>query len=104
VADRYADGHIDLRFYRGRSCYQPAVQASEYFLRHQLGLTGVEEAVVLRHVTRPGNVHAVTWRTKVGEQEVQVEASRWEGRPLTCKADRPGHPRRFRLLGIRRPG
>jgi hypothetical protein len=102
VADRYADGHIDLRFYRGRSCYQPAVQASEYFLRHELGLTGVEEAAVLHQVTGPGNVHVVAWQTKAGRHEVEVEASRWDERPLTCKGDRPGRPRRFRLLAIRR--
>jgi hypothetical protein len=35
---KYKNGRIDLRSYRGRSCYDPHVQAAEYFLRNERGI------------------------------------------------------------------
>lgn len=38
IFDKYKNGRIDLRNYRGRSCYDPHVQAAEYFLRNERGI------------------------------------------------------------------
>jgi hypothetical protein len=38
VVDAYQQGRIVLEHYRGRSCYEPVVQAADYFLREQTGV------------------------------------------------------------------
>lgn len=38
IFSEYKQGRIDLRSYRGRSCYSPPVQAAEYFLRKEKGV------------------------------------------------------------------
>ncbi len=37
-----AGGQIDLEHVRGRVCYDPCVQAAEYYLRSETGFTGVD--------------------------------------------------------------
>jgi hypothetical protein len=38
IIEAHRQGHIRLENYRGRSCYDPVVQAADYYLRHQIGL------------------------------------------------------------------
>ncbi|HEX2031075.1 MAG TPA: sucrase ferredoxin [Actinomycetota bacterium] len=100
VARGYAEGGIDLRFYRGRSCYPPPIQAAEHFLRRHLDLRGIEDVAVRSHEQRPGNRHLTGWDTPSGRWVVDVEVVRRPDQMLTCKADHPGHPRGFELRGI----
>ncbi len=41
IIDEYKNGKIDLRSYRGRSCYSAPAQAAEYFLRKETGVTEI---------------------------------------------------------------
>jgi hypothetical protein len=41
LMDAYRSGEILLDKYRGRACYQPVVQAAEYYLRERTGEVGV---------------------------------------------------------------
>lgn len=100
VARGYAEGRVDLRFYRGRSCYPPSIQAAEHFIRRDLGLTGIDELAVRSHRQRPGNRHLTEWDTPRGRYVVDVEVVRRPERMLTCKAEHPGRPRGFELRGI----
>lgn len=100
VARGYAEGRVDLRFYRGRSCYLPAIQAAEHFLRVELGATGVEDLEVRSHQQRPGNRHLTAWQTPRGGYLVDVEVVRRPEQILTCKAEHPGRPRGFELRGM----
>ena len=65
VVRRALEGRIDLARYRGRTWYEPAVQAAELAVRESAGLDGVDdlrlravEDEVVRFVTRDGAEHA----------------------------------------------
>jgi hypothetical protein len=96
IAEGYERGTLDLEHYRGRSCYSPAVQAAEHYLRDRHGLTGVDDLILVRHRTLGGGLHGVAFRDP-GEtlREVMVTVSLGEPRTLTCKAEELHTPRRF---------
>lgn len=100
VADGYARGRLDLRFYRGRSCYPPAIQAAEHFLRSELNITAIGDLAVRGHRSLPANRHRTEWETPAGRYVVDVEIVRRAEQVLTCKADHPGRPRGFELRAI----
>jgi hypothetical protein len=93
AASLYERGLIDLAHYRGRSCYDFAVQAAEEAVRRELGLVGVgdlrlEESRALS----PGRL-LVRFAGPGGDRhEVVVRSSLAAARPLTCHADRVGRP------------
>ena len=103
VAMSYGRGVIDLDHYRGRSSYDFAVQAAEYFLRREEGLRHLDDlrlakqgsladgAVTARFLTRTGS--ALTVR-------VRVSRSR-DARPLTCHVQEGLRPRSFEFLRAR---
>jgi hypothetical protein len=96
VADAYAGGTIVLEHYRGRSSYPPAVQAAEHELRSALGLSGVDDLVLVEHVREVGGQHLVVFRLPEGERRrVLLRESRQEPRLLTCKSEKPEAPRSF---------
>ena len=43
VIDAYEQGQLALDRYRGRACYSYPVQAAEFFIRSQAGITGIGE-------------------------------------------------------------
>jgi hypothetical protein len=101
VAGAYQEGRIDLPHYRGRSCYEFAVQAAEIFLRNETGRLGIDE---LRLVGRGWRDGVVTARFSTPSDEtlsVRLRVSSAEhARPLTCKTRRASHPPRFELVDI----
>jgi hypothetical protein len=96
VIGQYEAGTIDLDHYRGRSCYDFATQAAEYFVRRRHDLRGIDDLTL---VGRTGST--VDFAGPSGDVlRVQVEAGRaGEARPLTCHADRASHPQTFAVLG-----
>ncbi len=96
VASAYAGGLIDLPYYRGRSCYPPAVQAAEEHLRRRLGLVGVDD-LALRSHEGDGSRHQVVFEGPAGTHAVEVEVTAAAPRPLTCKATQEHHPREFEV-------
>ncbi len=48
IVAEYAQGRLALGGYRGRVCYGYAVQAAEFFIRRESGITGLDELRFLR--------------------------------------------------------
>ena len=96
-------GRLDLEHYRGRCVDPPVVQAAEYFLRRELGVTGLDEV-------------AAEWRGQAADGAVGVRFAvpdgRWmvrlrvgadeDARPLTCQVRRPRRPPLYELLDLAR--
>jgi hypothetical protein len=101
VARGYADGNIDLRFYRGRSAFPPVVQAAESFLRRAEGMVRVDDVGLVAHSSR-GDVHVVGFVARDERFRVEVEVHHAHERLLTCKAIHPHRPRAFTLRAISR--
>jgi hypothetical protein len=95
LLDEYLAGRIDLAHYRGRSCYEFAVQAAERRVREDTGVTGIDD-LVLAGADRSGEG---AWRVEfvaAGElHEVDVVEELGELTYLTCDAAIPRRPRRF---------
>jgi hypothetical protein len=73
VIARALEGRIDLDRYRGRTFYEPPVQAAEHALRRELGLEGLDdlglagvEDGVVRFRTADGTVHAAVVEERPG--------------------------------------
>ena len=49
LVDKTKQGKIDLKHYRGRSCYPRVVQAAEYFIRRETGLLGIGDLRLAAH-------------------------------------------------------
>lgn len=93
VARAYADGRLDPRWVRGRSCHSPAVQAAQDHARLATGADGVD-ALRLVDATADGDLWTVRFRDpdiSVVLRERRVDT----GRPLTCAATAPGWMRVF---------
>jgi hypothetical protein len=100
VTSAYGAGVIDLDFYRGRSCYPPAVQAAEYFVRRHFDRTGVDDLELVEYRASPYR-HLTQWRTIGGAVHgVDVEVVTAPERVLTCKAAAPHRPHAFVLRAI----
>jgi hypothetical protein len=102
VGDQYAQGLIDLGHYRGRTCYQFAVQASEAFLRVERGLSGIDDLRLVASRRPSADETATTFVGPTGlRYDVRVR-SRLDprARRLTCSSERDERPPAFELLGI----
>jgi hypothetical protein len=60
VVDAYSGGHVYLPKYRGRTCYPFSVQAAEYFVRVEAGITRTDGLLL-------------SGRTRLGEQIWEIE-------------------------------
>ena len=76
-------GRIQLDHYRGRTCYDPSVQAAEHAIRMALGLDGVED---LRLASVEGSV--VCFRDRRGnEHQAAVVETTGPVVPASCGAE-----------------
>jgi hypothetical protein len=102
IADSYANGSIDLDHYRGRSCYEFAVQAAEWFLRRDRGLRGVDDLRLVGHAhAAEGQTHTRFTGPSDLSYVVRVRTVlSSEPRRLTCHSQREERPPAFELLEI----
>jgi hypothetical protein len=102
VVDAYAAGRIDLGHYRGRSCYPFVVQAAEFFVRADTGLTGVEDLRWQRRADRaPGEALVELSGPSSRRYLVTVAVTpERKGRLLSCRGTLPAHPPRYRLVAL----
>jgi hypothetical protein len=100
IAQRYEEGIIDLDHYRGRSCYDFAVQSAEYFVRRRENLHRVNDLVLVKRTEgRPGEVIAQFSSPDGSIYRVRVRSTPVvEARPLTCHAAEESRPRNFELM------
>jgi hypothetical protein len=103
VADAYADGRVELRHARGRSCFAIDVQAAELFLRSDRGLDDLGD-IDVRAVDRRVMDTSVAFDTPDGAFVVDVERSSAAPRLLTCHASEALAPPVFSPVRIERAG
>lgn len=91
VLDAHLDDTIELKHYRGRSCYSFAAQAAERDIRERTGLLRLDD---LRLVSEQGLQIAFADREgRVHEREVSLELGPEDY--LTCTATEMHRPRRY---------
>lgn len=96
VAELYEAGRIELSHYRGRSCYEPVVQAAEVIIRSRHGIDSIDELVPHDRSDHGGGESTVTFVAASGDElSVRLKVERAERRRLTCEARNPGAPRAF---------
>ena len=101
VAAAYERGVIDLEHYRGRSSYDPVVQAAEALVRAQRAITGLDDLALEARVKHAGNEWTLEFRDQVGAIHViRLAVGHGERRRLTCEAAHPGSPREFRVTPL----
>lgn len=100
LADRHRAGHLDLDHLRGRCGYGFAVQAAEWFLRTELGETGLR-AVRLTGSRAADGLTEATF--DVGDRAWDVAVQRRSGPSelLTCGAGRANPVPVHELIGVR---
>lgn len=72
LADAYNRGHIYLTKYRGRSCYPFIVQAAEYFVRREAGITGCDALYLNRRVRLSEQAWQIEFGSPADERVHQV--------------------------------
>ncbi len=104
IIDEYRNGRVALNHYRGRAAYSNPVQAAEYFLRCEAGITGIEElhyvtaVVIEENRWRVEFVHTATDATY--ETEVCVRLSDFQNF-ITCDGVREKPVPQFELNSCR---
>jgi hypothetical protein len=94
-------GRLDLRYYRGRSCHPFALQAAEYFVRRERGLTRLDDLTMLAAADVDKDTLSASF--EVGGREVTAQVAIKPGSDeylLTCKAATEQRPPRFELLSV----
>lgn len=97
VARAYLEGRIDLEHYRGRSCYEMAVQAGEHAFRMDVGLAGIDD-VAPAHARRTRDGVVVTFRTSAGRHLVSVSVDTATRHVLTCRSTGEAPIPSYRIL------
>jgi hypothetical protein len=96
IVSLYEGGVIDLAHYRGRSCYEPVVQAAEALVRARTGLAGIDDLVPEERRDHGSGSSTLTFRDRAGARhEAVIGVTRAVPRPLTCSSSAPGAPREF---------
>jgi len=99
LVGRHLAGHLDLAHLRGRSGYGFAVQAAEWFLRMQLGVTGRHSVRLTARAVRGQQTEALfvveeqAWRVVVASRQSPAQL-------LTCGSARPDAAPLFELVDI----
>jgi hypothetical protein len=104
TASLYEAGRIDIPHYRGRSCYEPVVQAAEVMVRNRDSLDGIDDLVPLERIDHGDRESTIIFSTPTGdERSIRLRVERAERRRLTCDATNPGRPRAFFEVTDRAP-
>ena len=102
VAAAYAEGRLDLGYYRGRSCYAWVAQAAEYFVRSELGLDGVDDLRPGTPSDRGGDEHEVVVAGADGRRHrVRLRVVRADpARVVSCHTKRSASPPAYELVAL----
>lgn len=105
VIGAYRRGDAYLPNYRGRSCYPFVVQAAEYFVRTEAGITGYDALALIRSTRLDQQTWDAEFRSladsSVHQVKVRRELSSYS-RYLSCKAEDAEHVPQYELLSYRR--
>lgn len=104
MVDAFRDGHVYMTKYRGRTCYPFVVQAAEYFVRLESGITETDGL----QLVESARLDEHTWRAefsspadaRVHQVMLHRELSAFSSY-LTCKADEPERVPQYQMLSYR---
>ena len=97
ITSLYEKDTIELDHYRGRSCYDPGVQAAEAFIRRRDHLTGVDDLAFASRRDHPRAESTIAFTDPDGgRHEIRIAVRRAEPRRITCHGSGPGSPREYR--------
>jgi hypothetical protein len=95
----YESKRINLDHYRGRSCYDPIVQAADILLRRRERLDHIDDLVFEAREDLSVSEATVAFRDRGGHVlTIQLAARRAPPRHITCSTSRPGTPREYRPI------
>ncbi|MGI8774879.1 MAG: sucrase ferredoxin [Actinomycetota bacterium] len=104
LMDAYSEGLLELGHYRGRCAYPFSVQAAEYFVRRERGITRVDDVTLLSFTRREDGVRA-TFALPGGERlEAAVAVAKGAAHRLTCTATGANPIPSYSLVSISAPG
>jgi hypothetical protein len=94
-------GRLDLHYYRGRCCYPFPLQAAEYFVRRERGLTGLGDVTLLEVVHVEDDTLSASFEAGGRQITVRIGINAGsDGYLLTCKSAVKHRPPRFELLSL----
>jgi hypothetical protein len=99
IVSEYEEGVIELDHYRGRSCFDPIVQAADILIRSRERLTHIDDLTLSRRHDHAGGEATLAFRDRTGvEHEIRIAARRGSRRRITCYATGEGSPREYRVV------
>lgn len=69
---QYEEGKVNIESFRGRSCYKSEIQAAEYYLRKETGITEVSD-LVLKNSKKSGKKFSVKFLSKSDKKTYRVK-------------------------------
>jgi hypothetical protein len=99
IVSKYEEGVIELDHYRGRSCFDPIVQAADILIRGRERLTHIDDLTLTWRRDHAGGEATLGFLDRAGaEHEIRIAARRGSRRRITCYATGEGSPREYRVV------
>lgn len=95
------EGRVLLNAYRGRTCYHPAAQAAEEYLRRHTGRTEIDAFHLLDMKEFEPGTWSVEFADQNGKQGIRLIVKLGESLDpdfLSCGADKPAHAVTYEVL------
>lgn len=104
LMDGYSNGVLELAHFRGRCAYPFSVQAAEYFLRRERGVTRIDDVTLLSFTRREDGIGATFALPGDERLEVRVAVAQDDAHRLTCTATAVNPIPTYGLMSISPPG
>ena len=103
LIDEYEKGRINLPSYRGRSCYSNEVQAAEYYLRKETGITEISE-LIPKSLKKNEKKSLVKFQSKSDKMthKVRIRQDKNAVKIIKSCGDKNSYIPQFRLLDYKR--
>jgi hypothetical protein len=100
---QYESGKVNLSSYRGRSCNSNEVQAAEYYLRKETGITEISE-LISRSLKKNDNKSTIKFLSKADNSSHKVKICQDKNAVKIIKScgDKNSYLPQFRLLDYRK--
>lgn len=99
LISQYESGRVDISSYRGRSCHPIEVQAAEYYLRKETGITEISE-LTLKSLKKNGKKSNIKFASKSDDaiHKVKINHDKKAIKVIKSCGDKNSYIPQFRLL------
>ncbi len=99
IIDEFEHGKINLSSYRGRSCHAYEVQAAEYYLRKETGITDIS-VLILKNLKKDDKKSVVRFLSPPdnGTHKVRIRQDKNALKIIKSCGEKPSYVPQFRLL------